>query len=296
MTRVPRERQFGAVEAARFLLAPRDHDDKYSRGVVGFVTGSALYPGAAVLGTSAALRTGVGYVRFVGNDQVAEDVLHAHPEVVCGVGRADAWVAGSGIDAVGRSAADTNRLLTALTSGAPVVLDAGALDLHSRATGPAVLTPHARELARLLAQFGHVVDAESFAAHPAKWAAAAADLTGHCVLLKGHQSVIAVPHGEVLLPPQGSAWLSTAGTGDVLAGALGALLATVWVRRDEFSEGGQAGAGGEHELLAHCAATAVTLHSRASHSVPAPMTASELAEALRDARAEVLREDPGMLS
>jgi len=286
MTRTPEARPFSAEDAAALLFAPRVFDDKYSRGTVGFVTGSPAYPGAAVLGTSAALCTGVGYVRFVGDDSVAEGVLRAHPEVVTGAGRADVWVVGSGVDLLHRSAAESNRLLAALTSGSPVVIDAGALDLVARATGPAVLTPHARELERVLSTFGQECDAQAIGEHPVRWAAVAADLSGHCVLLKGHQSVIALPGGDVWLPPTGSAWLATAGTGDVLAGALGAILATAWMRREELR------VESVPHLLAQCAATAVTLHSRASHLASPPFTASALAETLRDARQEMTQQYP----
>lgn len=281
MTRSHSAQPFTMQQAAALLSEPDAEDDKYSRGAVGFVTGSDAFPGAAVLGTSAALYAGAGYVRFVGERRVGDFVLQAHPEVVCGTGRADAWVIGSGMDQEHRSVSDSNRLLAALTSGQPVVIDAGALDLADRATGPAVLTPHARELSRVFAAHHQTVSSADIADHPETWAATAAELTGHCVLLKGHQSVIAAPGGTVWMPERGSAWLSVAGTGDVLAGALGAILAAVWARR----------AGQEHvdthELLAQCAATAVTVHSRASHLIPAPFTATELAVSLRDARNDI---------
>lgn len=281
MTRSHSAQPFTSHQAAGLLQQPSAEDDKYSRGAVGFVTGSDAYPGAAVLGTSAALYAGAGYVRFVGERRVCDVVLHLHPEVVCGTGRADAWVVGSGIDQHHRSASDTNRLLAALTAGQPVVIDAGALDLSDRAAGPAVLTPHARELSRLFARHNQSVSAADIADRPVTWAATAADLTGHCVLLKGHQSVVALPGGTVWMPEQGSVWLSTAGTGDVLAGALGAIAAAVWAHREERDRAAALA------LLAECAATAVTLHSRASHRIPVPFTATELAVALRDARHDI---------
>ena len=281
MSRSHSAQPFTPQQAAALLSEPDAQDDKYSRGAVGFVTGSDAYPGAAVLGTSAALYAGAGYVRFVGERRVGDLVLQAHPEVVCGTGRADAWVIGSGIDQEQRSTSDTNRLLAALASGQPVIIDAGALDLAGRVTGPAVLTPHAGELSRVFAAHDQTVSRADIAEHPETWAATAAELTGNCVLLKGHQSVVAAPGGTVWLPEQGSAWLSVAGTGDVLAGALGTIVAAVWARR----------AGQQHadttELLAQCAAAAVTVHSRASHRIPTPFTATELAVSLRDARNDI---------
>lgn len=206
-----------AADAARCVAVPRADDDKYSRGVLGVVTGSEQYPGAAVLGVEAALRTGVGMVRYLGPARAADLVLQRRPEAVVADGRVQAWLLGSGMDPVHR---DTSAMERALDQGLPVVLDGGALDLRDRATGPVVLTPHYRELARVLG-----ADAAAVAADPAGWASrASADLDA-TVLLKGHTTYIS-GGGVRLSVSAAPAWLATAGAGDALGGILGALLAT----------------------------------------------------------------------
>ena len=89
--------EFGLREAADHLAEPGPTDDKYSRGVLGVVSGSAVYPGAAVLTVEAALRTGVGMLRYLGPTRAAEFVLHRRPEVVTAPGRVQAWLLGSGM-------------------------------------------------------------------------------------------------------------------------------------------------------------------------------------------------------
>lgn len=83
--------------AARELRTPTATDDKYSRGVLGFASGSPRYPGAALLGIDAALSTGIGMVRYAGDESVERLVIARRPEVVIDPGRVTAWVVGSGI-------------------------------------------------------------------------------------------------------------------------------------------------------------------------------------------------------
>jgi len=215
------EQLFGPSDAADWIAVPGPDDDKYSRGVLGFVTGSATYPGAAVLGVEAALRTGVGMVRYLGPGRPTRLVLQRRPEAVTVEGRVQAWVLGSGQDAAERDDAARALLHRALGDGVPVVLDGGALDLHGAASGAVVLTPHAGELARLLD-----VERGSITADPERSAVDAAARLGATVLLKGHTSVVAGPDGTVLRVRSAPSWLATAGAGDALAGVLGALLAT----------------------------------------------------------------------
>ncbi|WP_191283166.1 NAD(P)H-hydrate dehydratase [Pseudolysinimonas yzui] len=212
---------FGRDEAAAWIAVPGDDDDKYTRGVVGFATGSARYPGAAVLGVEAALRTGVGMVRYLGPGRATRLVLQSRPETVTTDGRVQAWVLGSGQDPAERDELTRLQIETALGQGVPVVLDAGALDVWQRATGPRVLTPHAGELARLLGVAREEVLADREAA-----ARRAAETTGGTVLLKGAETLIASPGGELRRVRNATPWLATAGAGDALAGILGALLAT----------------------------------------------------------------------
>lgn len=212
---------FGRDDAAAWIAVPGDGDDKYSRGVVGFVTGSARYPGAGVLGVEAALRTGVGMVRYLGPGRATRLVLQRRPEAVTTEGGVQAWVLGSGQDPRERDELTRLQLDTAVRQGVPVVLDAGALDLWPEARGPVVLTPHAGELARVLGIGTDEVLADREAA-----ARQAAATTGGIVLLKGAESLVARPGRELLRVRNATPWLATAGAGDALAGILGALVAT----------------------------------------------------------------------
>src|SRR6478609_6433381 len=136
-------------DASRVLRRPTTADDKYSRGVLGVRTGSTAYPGAAVLGVEAAWRTGLGMVRYLGPERPTGLVLARRPETVTMAGRVQAWLIGSGTDADERSDAETSALRSVLSGPHPVVVDAGALDLAVGAPAPRIVTPHAREHARL---------------------------------------------------------------------------------------------------------------------------------------------------
>ena len=269
-------------DAAPFIYVPTESDDKYSHGVLGLVTGSKRYPGAAILGAEAAHHTGVGMVRYFGPRSVARLVLLRRPEVVTVAGRVDAWVIGSGMDARHRTWGEKRRLRVALESGPPVVIDAGALDLIGEARGPVIITPHARELARLLTQrkaaraseFTSIeLFTEAISQDPATWSEYAADELGAVVLLKGHETHIAEPraatggrfHVKVTSP---TTWLATAGTGDVLAGILGGLLAT----------NPQPAAN-----LAQLAATASFIHTQVAiqNGADSPITAGNLPMEIR---------------
>lgn len=252
---------FAAGDAARWIAVPGDDDDKYSRGVVGFVTGSARYPGAAVLGVEAALRTGVGMVRYLGPGRATRLVLQRRPEVVTVEGRVQAWVLGSGWD-TGRKADELTRMLLepVFATPLPTVLDAGALSLVAEVPGARVLTPHAGELARLL----DLEVAEVLAGRPDA-ALRAAQATSSTVLLKGAETLVAVPDGALLRVRNATPWLATAGAGDALAGILGALLAThaaatdlapiaataAWVQGEAAQ---RASGGGPFGILDLCAA------------------------------------------
>lgn len=259
-------REWSRDDTRGCIAVPVASDDKYSRGVLGVVTGSKAYPGAAVLGVEAALRTGVGMVRYLGPARPSELVLQRRPEAVTEPGRVQAWLLGSGMDAAHRAPEATRRLTDALREGLPTVLDAGALDLLSQARGPVVITPHFRELARVLG-----TDAERLADDPAAAARQAADELGVTVLLKGHHSYIAAPDGTSLVASVAPAWTATAGTGDALGGILGALLAT------HSSEIGADGA-----MLARLAATASVLHGLAADraSGGGPFVVLDLAAAI----------------
>jgi ADP-dependent NAD(P)H-hydrate dehydratase / NAD(P)H-hydrate epimerase len=204
------------ADAAALLPVPHPHAHKYSRGVVGVAAGSPEFTGAAVLATSGAVAGPAGMVRYDGPETVAALVRSAHPEVVVGPGRVQAWVVGSG---GGGDVADALRRVG--DAGVPLVVDADALDHLPRPVGvPALLTPHAGELARLLD-----VPRGDVEAAPLRHARDAADRYDATVLLKGARTLVAEPGGRVRVNPTGTPWLATAGSGDVLAGLCGALLA-----------------------------------------------------------------------
>ncbi|WP_431220507.1 ADP-dependent NAD(P)H-hydrate dehydratase [Leifsonia xyli] len=253
--------EWGEQDAARWIAVPQDSSDKYSRGVLGVVTGSERYPGAAVLSVEGASRTGVGMIRYLGADRPADLVMRRRPEIVTAPGRVQGWLIGSGMDASSRPEDDAQRLRTALRDGTPLVIDAGALDLVGRAAAPVIVTPHYRELATLLASRADddsdAVTADDIAADPADWAMRAADSLGVTVLLKGHTTYVAAPGGPRYAVTAGPAWLATAGAGDVLGGVLGALVAT---HAREIDEDG-------HAALAALGATAAWVHGRAGERV-----------------------------
>jgi hydroxyethylthiazole kinase-like uncharacterized protein yjeF len=205
---------FQSQDVAALLPKPQGDTQKYLRGVVGIRAGSERYPGAGVMSISGASTGLCGMVRYAGG--AAQAVIAAHPEVVVGEGRAQAWVVGSGGDADAHEA-----LAKALTFGVPVVVDADALlHLEPHVDLPALLTPHAGELASML-----WVDRSAIEADQLAFARRAARDYGATVLLKGHHTLVAAPDGRVCVTTSGTPWLAVAGAGDVLGGLCGALLA-----------------------------------------------------------------------
>ncbi len=269
-------------DAARWIAVPAPDDDKYSRGVLGAITGSTSYPGAAVLSVQAAHRTGVGMVRYLGPRHPSELVLVRRPEVVTADGRVQAWVIGSGIDEQALKPKRRARIIRALESGDPAVIDAGVLGLFAehRLMGggggrtKSILTPHFSELVVLLGRAGIDTDVDAVKQAPADWAVRAAEASGAVVLLKGNTTYIADPDGARLAVSGAPSWLATAGSGDVLGGVLGALVAT---HRDAIDA--DAGA------LAPLAATGALLHARAAElaSAGGPIAALDVADALGSA-------------
>jgi ADP-dependent NAD(P)H-hydrate dehydratase / NAD(P)H-hydrate epimerase len=214
-----------AADIAAWWPRPGPASDKYSRGVVGIATGSATYPGAAVLSVSGALAGPTGMVRYAGS--AAPDVVRAHPSVVAvprvsEAGRVQAWICGSGL---GTDDPARTELRSVLATSLPVVLDADALTLlvdgqHAadlRRDAPLVITPHDGEFKRLA---GEAPGADRVAA-----ACKLAAWINGVVLLKGDRTIVATPAGEAWANPTGTPALATAGSGDVLAGMLGSLLA-----------------------------------------------------------------------
>ncbi|MCC4909608.1 ADP/ATP-dependent (S)-NAD(P)H-hydrate dehydratase [Microbacterium sp. cx-59] len=271
--------EWNAACTRRSLREPTAADDKYSRGVVGMRTGSEAYPGAALLGVEAAWRTGTGMVRYIGPPRPTAFVLSRRPETVTSSGRVQAWVIGSGTDAASRSALETSALVRILSGTVPVVVDAGALDLAADATAPVIVTPHAREFDRLRAVLGlPALRPDADDAERTDAARDTATALGGVVLLKGSATLVADPGGDVRIVRAGTPWLATAGTGDVLGGVLGAVIAG-GVARDESGDPGR--------WLADAVASASWLHGRAGNAAAerlggsgGPITALDVAEAL----------------
>lgn len=215
------------IEVARpHLPAPGPSDHKYSRGMVALVAGSM--GGAALLAATAAQRAGAGYVTLVGGPMAGgpHALVHraAHdPAAVSEVladARIGAIVVGPGL---GRGGDARARLDAALATHMPAVIDAdaivlleGAIDRLTARKAPAILTPHEGEFARL---FGAIAGSKVDRVR------AAAAWCGQIVVLKGADSVVAHPDGRAAIAPPAPSWLASAGTGDVLSGITGAMLA-----------------------------------------------------------------------
>jgi ADP-dependent NAD(P)H-hydrate dehydratase / NAD(P)H-hydrate epimerase len=224
-------------DMARLLPRPGPESDKYRRGVIGVLAGSDRFGGAVLLATGGAVRGGAGMVRVVTAPVPAAAVRQAWPEAVLttypddpdwdltgSVGRVQAWVAGPGM---GTGPDAVARLTAILRTDLPVLVDADGLTIVSQHPGllpraaPTLITPHAGELSRLLG-----ADAADIEAQRLDHARRAASQLGVTVLLKGSTTVVASPGGgPVFVNPTGTPWLATAGTGDVLSGLAGSLLA-----------------------------------------------------------------------
>ncbi|CAB4329533.1 MAG: NAD(P)H-hydrate dehydratase [Actinobacteria bacterium] len=222
--------QLWAPKQARdYIYVPEAADNKYTHGVLGVVAGSKKYPGAAILAIKACAASGVGMIRFVGTPALNALVLNTTPSVVVSNGRVDAWLLGPGIE--GRMDIDPSTLVrqramqVAYEDSVPTVLDAGGLAILEKKRKPILITPHAGELSQMLAGYDVKASAHQISTKPAKWAQIAHDTLGVTVLLKGSRTFVADSNALVELP-LATPWLATAGTGDVLSGILGALVAT----------------------------------------------------------------------
>lgn len=239
---------------ARYLLKPEADSHKYSRGVVRIIAGSQRFPGAGLLCVAGASHSGVGMIRLNAPERVENLVLAAHPQIVPDgpvlTGACDALVLGPGLDAQKADWEAAAQLL----ENTPAVIDASALEpvcalikegkLRLRAHH--ILTPHEGELARCLNLFAGTNTGEiaekladkadkplgkfafeisSALQRRIQGAQQLAALTGACVLAKGNRTVVVDAKAQVHTLPAATPWLATAGSGDVLAGLMGGLLA-----------------------------------------------------------------------
>lgn len=255
------------LSARPSLAAPAADAHKYRRGLLGIVAGAM--PGASLLAAAAAMRAGAGYVKLAAEtpppQAPAELVVEARSALLADP-RTAAVLAGPGL---GRDVGARAIMAAVLEARRPAVLDADALHLLDPDMIEGVdvttlcLTPHEGELAALARSFG--VTAQG------KFARAQAlhDATGLTVLAKGPDTLLVGSGGRVRYFPRGSSWLSVAGSGDVLAGAIAARLAA---HGDPF----------------RAAEEGVWLHHEAARIAGPALTAGELACAIRPALAQLL--------
>ncbi|AJW39882.1 NADHX epimerase / NADHX dehydratase [Rhodococcus sp. B7740] len=267
----PAMTSFEPVDVGRIWPIPTATDDKYSQGVVGVLAGSDTFPGAALLCVGAAVAATSGMVRYVGS--AGAEVVSHYPEVVSApnldaAGKVQAWVVGPGFGTHEESAEIVRRVLD---TDLPVVVDADALTVLARnerwvagRAAPTLLTPHAGEFARLTGSDPAPDRVGSVRDLAARW--------GVTVLLKGRATIVADADGTTFVSDAGGSAASTAGSGDVLSGILGALLAS----------------GMAPSTAAACGAKVHALAAaRAAHGsdgeFAAPISASPLCESIRDA-------------
>jgi NAD(P)H-hydrate epimerase len=234
---------------ARALPQRPDRAHKGSFGRLLVVAGSIEYPGAAILTALGAMRAGAGLVRVAAAESVAARLAGAVPEVTwmaldeeapgliapggwrrvtTGVPDYDALVVGPGLGRQPATLRRARQLVTGLRI--PAVVDADGLNALAAgerwwqsAGGSLVLTPHPGEFARLTGAASPDGDDDEGRATAA---AEAALRWNQVVVLKGAHTVVAEPGGDVLRSDVATPTLATAGSGDVLAGAIGAFLAS----------------------------------------------------------------------
>ncbi len=285
----PRVQVLDDADLAMAVPEPGAQDYKYSRGVVGIAAGSPAYRGAAFMATGSARHGNVGMVHVLDRaDGLAQSLVDEFWDIVistqapASVPRVTAWAVGPGL---GVDLDGQRVLVDVLGAGVPVVVDADALRML-RESGPSaalaarrhptVLTPHIGEFAALGFDCGTGAQEDRLGA--ARHAAAA---LGAVVVLKGAGTVVASPSGVAYVDGFATADLGTAGSGDVLAGLTGALLA-----------GAAARGAVDDDAAALVAASAVGLHGIAGRIAAhggRPVTAPDIIAALPEAIAEVRR-------
>lgn len=267
-----------AAAAARTVgrpaIARPGHDmHKYTRGMVGIVAGEM--PGAAVLAATAAARAGAGYVVIFGEVEGGPASIVRRPltDDALADDRLDVVLIGPGL---GRSAAAREKLDRVLAyGGRTVVLDADALALIEPAmldrNASTILTPHAGELWALRKRLGisHHGGLDLLTERTREWREIVPS-HAHVVLVEKGSTTYIVRDEQIRVSPRGNPWLSTAGTGDVLAGAIAAMAAIY---------------GKQGKSMVDAAAAGVWLHAEAARRLRASFVADDLAHALSAVRA-----------
>ncbi len=232
---IPTAFHLNSPDAFRHFLKPRQHDShKGSYGRLAIIGGDEGMGGALTLASRSALMLGAGlcYAVYLKNAPVIDPIC---PEAMLRTAHrfdfaSDIFAAGPGL---GSSNVAKEYLQQILTSDKPIVLDADALNNTAEDSGleqllmyrkfPAIITPHPLEAARLLKTA--TTDIQQNRIESAK---ALAEKFNAIAVLKGSGTVIASPDGRLSINPTGNPGLATAGTGDVLTGMIGALLAQGW--------------------------------------------------------------------
>jgi ADP-dependent NAD(P)H-hydrate dehydratase / NAD(P)H-hydrate epimerase len=245
----------GGLISERVLdLYPRrtPSGSKFVSGVLVVIGGSRGLTGAPTMAARAAQRAGAGYVQVAVPASVQQVIeLRLLEQMSRGLPDADGFHTPEGVDVVEQMAERAGAVALGPGLGrdpgaqefarqvaraveAPLLVDADGLNAHaghlellSERSAPTVLTPHEGELGRLLDR-----SSDEIAGHRLASVREAAQRSGAVVLLKGDDTIVALPGGEVAVSPGGTPALATAGTGDVLSGLIGALLAK---RLDPFA-------------------------------------------------------------
>jgi hydroxyethylthiazole kinase-like uncharacterized protein yjeF len=259
----------GSVVRRPRLHVPTADAHKYLRGLLVVVAGAM--PGATLMAATAAQHAGAGYVKLLSDSEPSatpSDLVVETGDLAKRLNdkRIAALLVGPGL---GRDDTARQRLVSALAADKPMVIDADALmlltpELLAGRQTPTIATPHAGELATLEHGFGL-----SGKGSKIERAMALASATGMVIVAKGPDTVIVAPDRRIACSPRASTWLSTAGTGDVLAGTIASRLATGAAAFTAAGEG-------------------VWLHGEAARRTPAPFTASQLAQHIADAFAACL--------
>lgn len=229
-------------ELVQSLLPKRvQKSHKGTYGNVLNIAGSLSYPGAAFLSSISALKVGAGYVMLATTSSTVPIVASHSPDItfldlgesdkgtipkdalkyIQGVANPHCYSIGCGLSI----SKDTKDFLSSFLnkyskSQTPIIIDADGINILSRMQKViiplnSIITPHPLELARLMK-----VDADEIQADRVKWAWEASKKYDCIVLLKGHESIIAVPNGQIFVNKTGNSALAKAGAGDVLTGMI----------------------------------------------------------------------------
>jgi len=254
---------------AEYLSRPKIDDHKYTRGVLGVISGSSNFPGAAILNIEGAIRSGAGMVRYLGDAALIKEIVANRPEAVFESGEVDAYLIGSGLSWNSNNEQVELNILDAMASKLPVILDAGALQLAQESRQLQILTPHSGELSKWLNDRDQNVSTAEINQNPIHSLQLAATLINSNILLKGNATFIAsYATKQIIKIEKLPTVLATAGSGDVLAGIIGGLTVQFQPKREAD--------------FVQIAALAVLLHAQAAitASKGGPVAALDITQSL----------------